>query len=318
MAAKPERFGMQIMDMRQLRYFEGVARYGSFTHAAARLAIAQPALGIQVRKLERELGTQLFTRSARGAELTEAGRALLESARRILADVEATRQSIRDLGGPMRGRLRLGLAPNVSAAFTVPIVERARELMPRLELSIVESLSSDLVDLVLSNRIDLALAYSVRPAAGLLSRVLLQDEAALVEPRKGGAHDGPIEFAEAMARPLILPGSAHRLRNLVDQQAKKLGLRPNVIFEVQWPSTTLALVASGFGATIMSRVVSLPVPSQRFVSRVLVKPRVRYPLSIVRRDAPASKSEKVMTEIIEKVAAQVAGNGAARLAGEAA
>ena len=318
MAAMPERFGIQIMDMRQLRYFEGVARYGSFTHAAARLAIAQPALGIQVRKLERELGTPLFTRSARGAELTEAGRALLESARRILADVEATRQSIRDLGGPMRGRLRLGLAPNVlggvhradrrarARADAAPGAQHRREPVERPRRPGA------------FDRIDLALAYSVRPAAGLLSRALLQDEAALVEPRKGGAHDGLIEFAEAMARPLILPGPAHRLRNLVDQQAKKLGLRPNVVFEVQWPSTTLALVASGFGATIMSRVVSLPVPSQRFVSRVLVKPRVRYPLSIVRRDAPASKSEKAMTEIIEKVAAQVAVNGAARLAGEAA
>jgi len=300
------------MDMRQLRYFEGVARYGSFTHAAARLAVAQPALGIQVRKLERELGTPLFNRSARGAELTEAGRALLESARRILADVETTRQSIRDLAGPVRGRLRLGLAPNVSAAFSVPVVERARKLAPSLELSIVESLSSDLVDLVLAGRIDLAIAYSVRSAAGIVSRTLLQDEAALIEPRRGGAQDGPIDFAEAMARPLILPGPEHRLRHLLEQHAKKIGRRPNVVFEVQWPTTTLALVASGFGATIMSRVVGLPVSPQRFVSRPLVRPRVRYPLSLVRRDAPASKAEKAMTEIIEKVAAEVLdANGAA-------
>lgn len=292
------------LDIRQLRYFEAVARLGSFTSAASKLAVAQPALGVQVRKLEEELGTKLFTRSARGAELTDSGRALYESACRILGDVEATRTSIRDMEGPVRGPVRLGLASSVSAAITVPLVELSRALLPRVQLTIAESLSSDLIDSLLAGRIDMAIAFNVAPTAGLSSRMLLYDEAALIEQRSSAADDGPIELAEALSRPLIMPSRAHRLRVNVDQQAKKLGLAPKILFEVQWPTTTLALVERGYGATIMSRVAARHMASPNLVFRPIVRPRLRSPLFIARRESGRlSKADKAIYEILEKAVA---------------
>jgi LysR family nitrogen assimilation transcriptional regulator len=283
-----------------MRYFEAVARFGSFTHASSKLAVAQPALGVQVRKLEEELGTQLFTRSARGVELTDAGGALLESARRILAEVERTKKTIRDRVGPARGPLRLGLTPSVSAAITIPLVERSRALLPDVHLSIVENVSSDLTDLLLGERLDMALAFDVRPTKGLSSRMLLQDEAVLIDRRTPTAAPGPVEFADALTRRLILPSRPHRMRVLIEQHAKKLRIEPNVVFEVQWPATTLALVEHGLGATIVSKIIAQSMSTRRLAARPITRPKIRYPLFLVRPEStPPTKAERAMEQILE-------------------
>ena len=296
------------MDLRQMRYFEAVARFGSFTHASSKLAVAQPALGVQVRKLEEELGTQLFTRSARGVELTDAGRALLESARRILAEVEKTKKAIRDRVGPARGPLRLGLTPSVSAAITIPLIERSRALLPDVQLSIVENVSSDLIDLLLGERLDMALAFDVRPTKALSSRMLLQDEAVLIELRTPATLRGPVEFADALTRRLILPSRPHRMRVLIEQHAKKLRIEPNVVFEVQWPATTLALVEHGLGATIVSKIIAQSMSTRRLAARPITRPKISYPLFLVRPEStPPTKAERAMEQILETMVKETFG-----------
>ena len=291
-----------------MRYFEAVARFGSFTHASSKLAVAQPALGVQVRKLEEELGTQLFTRSARGVELTDAGDALLEPARRILAEVEKTKKTIRDRAGPARGPLRLGLTPSVSAALTIPLIERSRALLPDVRLSIVENVSSDLTDLLLGERLDMALAFDVRPTKGLCSRMLLQDEAFLIELRTPATPRGPVEFADALTRRLILPSRPHRMRVLIEQHAKKLRIEPNVVFEVQWPATTLALVEHGLGATIVSKIIAQSMSTRRLAARPITRPKISYPLFLVRPEStPPTKAERAMEQILETMVKETFG-----------
>jgi len=294
------------LDIRQLRYFESVARLGSFTQAAARLAVAQPALGVQIRKLEGELETQLFVRSSRGAELTEAGQELLKAARRILADVEAAKNSICDLNGPLRGYLRVGLPSSISALLAIRVMEIARETLPRVKLSLMESRSGELVDALIDERLDVALAFDVQAAIGISRRPLLQDEAALIEPLSPDVGHGPIDFADALVRPLILPSSPHRLRVLVDQQAARLRIKPAVVSEVQWPTTALRLVAQSFGATIMSQVVAQSYSIPNLAFRPIVRPKLRYPLYLVRRTGgPLLRPEKAMHQILERVVAEM-------------
>ena len=87
------------MDIRQLRYFSAIAEAGSFTKAAERVRIAQPALGLQIKKLEEELGTVLLVRHSRGVQVTEAGALLLRHAGSILQLVEDARLEVMDLSG---------------------------------------------------------------------------------------------------------------------------------------------------------------------------------------------------------------------------
>src|SRR5919201_7158914 len=103
------------MQLHQLRYFLAVAGTRHFTRAAASVHVAQPSLSKQIRTLERELGSPLFSRARGNVTLTPAGETLLPLARRILADVETARREVQDLTGLRRGRVRLGATPSLFA-----------------------------------------------------------------------------------------------------------------------------------------------------------------------------------------------------------
>src|SRR3954447_26527801 len=96
------------MELRQLRYFEAVARHSGFTRAAEQLHVAQSAVSAQVRALEAELGTALFTRTTRRVALTEAGELVLHRARRALTELDGARTDLADLAAVLTGRVALG------------------------------------------------------------------------------------------------------------------------------------------------------------------------------------------------------------------
>src|SRR5947208_6945260 len=96
------------MELRQLRYFAAVARHGNFTRAAEELHLAQSALSQQVRRLERELGVELLSRTTRRVELTQAGEIALRRATRILSEAGALTGDLDELSGLVRGRLVIG------------------------------------------------------------------------------------------------------------------------------------------------------------------------------------------------------------------
>ncbi|MEO7150479.1 MAG: LysR family transcriptional regulator, partial [Burkholderiaceae bacterium] len=155
------------MDLNQLATFVQVAELGSFTRAANALKVAQPALSRQVRLLEVELRQSLFERTGRGVELTEAGRRLLAHGRIILAQVERALQDLEDQRGAATGRLVIGLPPSVSRRLTGPLVQAFRERYPRAALSVVEGLSTYLLEWLTLGRIDCAVVYNATPASAL-------------------------------------------------------------------------------------------------------------------------------------------------------
>src|SRR3954454_24158870 len=113
------------MDLRHLRYFIAVAEEGHITRAAERLGMQQPPLSQRIKAIERELDVQLFRRKARGVELTEAGRALLEDARAILRHLDRALETTRRTGRGEQGRLCIGIAPTALFHPFVPRVIRA-------------------------------------------------------------------------------------------------------------------------------------------------------------------------------------------------
>src|SRR5215212_8870621 len=101
------------MEIHQLNYFIAVAEHSHFTRAAAALHVAQPSVSQQVRKLETELGAELFHRLKRRVTLTEAGEALLPWARRIVASVDAARADVQELSNLERGHITIGATPSI-------------------------------------------------------------------------------------------------------------------------------------------------------------------------------------------------------------
>src|SRR5260370_8527658 len=135
------------MEFRQLRYFLAVAEHLHFTDAAAHLGIAQPPLSQQILKLEREIGTQLFIRHPRRVELTEAGRLLRESARRIVEDAQQAFVEVQNAGRGETGRLSLGFAGStVFHPAVATTMQRYRHAYARVSISCEESNSSRLPD----------------------------------------------------------------------------------------------------------------------------------------------------------------------------
>jgi DNA-binding transcriptional LysR family regulator len=176
------------MELRHLRYFVIVAEEGHVTRAAERLDMQQPPLSVQIKRLERELAVQLFRRKPRGVELTEAGHALLEDAREILARAERAVERTQRAARGEQGRISVGITPTSTYHPFVPQVIRSfREAFPLVLVTLEEFRSHELVDRLQHERIDVAFVR-MPPAnpSGIVVRPLLEEPMVLALPK---AHD---------------------------------------------------------------------------------------------------------------------------------
>lgn len=167
-------------ELRQLRYFVVVAEELNFSRAATRLHMAQPPLSVAIRRLEDELGTDLFVRTSREVKLTGAGEALLEGARRTLAEAERAVSAARRAGAGALGRLRLAFS--WSARFdTLPALARAlRAARPDVELITQEMWNAPMCDALQSGQVDAAVSLCPEPGPGLASEPLRRERAVVV------------------------------------------------------------------------------------------------------------------------------------------
>jgi DNA-binding transcriptional LysR family regulator len=174
----PEPLGLPgVPELRHLRYFVAVAEELNFSRAATRLHMAQPPLSVAIRQLERELGADLFVRTSREVRLTEAGRALLDGARRTLAEADRAVAAAKRAGTGELGRLRVAFS--WSARFeTLPALGRAfRAGHPDVELLSQEMWNAQMIPALRSGTIDVAVSLVPELAAEVASEVIRQEHA---------------------------------------------------------------------------------------------------------------------------------------------
>ncbi|GAB2587874.1 LysR family transcriptional regulator [Nitrincola alkalisediminis] len=243
------------MDLKQIEYFVRVAELGSFTKASIDLNIAQPALSRQVRLLEVELGQSLLLRNGRGVSPTEGGKLLLEHGRGIMYQIERTREELSKLKGSLVGRVAVGMPPSLSKLLTLPLVNRFNQVLPDVSLSISEGLSSQMAEALQSGNLDIALLYNAQAADDIELLPLGRERLYLV--RKGTTADR-IHVGDAISlktlthERLITPSSHNAMRLFLQSEMVNLGLRPNIILEIDGVAIILDLVASGQGAGVLS------------------------------------------------------------------
>ncbi|MBN9052531.1 MAG: LysR family transcriptional regulator [Hyphomicrobium sp.] len=192
------------MEIKQLRYFVTVANAASFTRASNILHVSQPALGLQIKKLEDELGASLFHRHSRGVEVTEAGAELLKHAEHILEKVTAATAALRAPRIQAKQRVRIGMAPSIAAMFAQE-VSAAIAQHPGVQLDLVEATSTILSEMVLSDSVDFALSCETLPLPPTNREHLLDEPLFFVR----SAHDGvpretSITFKEAARHPIVI------------------------------------------------------------------------------------------------------------------
>lgn len=248
------------MEFRHLKYFVVVAEERHFTRAAERLGMAQPPLSQQVRKLEREIGAQLFHRLTRGVELTDAGRVLYEDAKRIVDQVEQAKTRALSAARGQTGHIRVGFASSVVFHPVIAEIVRAyREAHPDVRLSPSESNVSALIDDLLAERIDLAIIRQTSQESERVKIEPLFDEDMLMvlPPQHELAGRTSISLHSIAQETLIMfpRAIAPVLYDEVISACQRAGFSPRLGQESTQVASAVSLVAAGFGVSIVPRSI---------------------------------------------------------------
>lgn len=241
------------MELRQLEYFLAILETGSFSAAAEKLYLSQSSLSKQIIKLERELGQPIFTRNSRPVALTDAGRALAQTAPDMVLAWERLR------GELAAGGLSLAVTQILAHYGLAERLAHFSRTYPQFNLQISERDNGEIPRLLESGQAELAIFRWDGEEDGRLERLsLCTDELALLVPRShplsGG---GPVSLRALAGEKFILLGGGTHLQSTIGRCLERAGLTPDVIYEGSNTDTIRALVATNSGISIMlSRIAA--------------------------------------------------------------
>ena len=279
------------LDLRALRSFVAVASAGSISSAAQSLHIAQPALSVQIKQLEEQLGAALFDRHPRGVVLTAVGERLLGHAVEILRRVDVAYDDVRQAVDQPSGRVAIALPQSVAKFVTVPLVQAVVRQWPLIQLQMVEMSSGYIPQQLLNGLVDIGMTFGTEDDARMRFMHVLQEELVFVTTAQQLAqhHCGPAGSTAHMALqnvapfPMVLPTTAQSLRRVIDAYMAKAGVAPRIVVEVNTIHEILALVAAGIGSTILSSAaVSDLLAARQLLALPIVQPAMSRSISACR------------------------------------
>jgi LysR family hca operon transcriptional activator len=250
------------MELRHLRYFVAVAEAGSLTMAAEQnLHTSQPSLSRQIRDLEDEVGTQLLRRSARGIELTPAGRAFLDHARSVLSEVEAAAEAARRVAHPAKPRFAMGFLTGHELTWMPKALQILHDELPNIDVMISSQYSPLLANALLKGTVDAAFLRRERGVPDLAFRLLVKEPLVVILPS-----DHHLAALKAISpRDLAgetfvtVSGTAPVLRVVIDNYLKRSGINITPAHEADHLAMGMSLIASTRGVGL------LPAYAQNFL-----------------------------------------------------
>jgi len=260
---------MANISLRQLRYFDVLARLEHFGRAAEACSITQPALSVQIKELESELGATLFERSPRRVRLTGFGEEIRQRVTDILTSVDELGDLARASGDRLTGRLRLGIIPTIAPYLLPRIIDRISRDHSGVELHVRESRTLTLVEELTNGRIDAAIVALPISEPEFEEVALFDEEFVLVRPE--ASRGDPVPSAETLGRMrLLLLEEGHCFRD----QAVSFCNLPSVLsrdgLDASSLSTLVQMVSGGIGVTLIPEMAvdvetnSAPVAIDRF------------------------------------------------------
>lgn len=245
------------MDTQQLKAFMLVADVGSFSEAAEKLHLTQPAISKRVAQLEEHLGTPLFDRIGRNVSLTEAGRALLPHARDVELQLQAAERAVRDLDGEVAGQLSLATSHHIGLHRLPPVLSAFSKAFPAVQIDIDFMDSEQAYDLTLRGAVELAVVtLAPTPQAHIVTHTAWEDPLAfMVNPDHPLANKRKIDLATLSALPAILPGMNTYTGQIVKQLFDQRELALNVSMATNYLETIRMMTAVGLGWTVLPRTM---------------------------------------------------------------
>ncbi|MEU4721224.1 LysR substrate-binding domain-containing protein [Nonomuraea dietziae] len=242
------------MELRQLEYFVAVAEERNFTRAAERVHISQSGVSAQIRQLERELGAELFDRSARTATLTVAGKAALQHARAALAAAVALGQAVDEVSDLIRGRLTVGMVIGCTVTPLFDALAAFHRAHPGVELSLVEDNSDRLVEGVRAGALDLALIGAAAATPEDLEAWTIIDERLVAAVPTGHplAKRQAITLRELGAYPIVCMPQGTGLRTVFDRACAAQDLHPAIALQASASDAIADLAVRGLGVAVLS------------------------------------------------------------------
>jgi len=242
------------MELRHLRYFVAVAEEKSITVAATRrLRTAQPSLSRQLRELETEVGAELMTRSARGIELTAAGKVFLDHARLALAQVEAAAAAARRAAHPEERTLALGFLSGCEPQWLPGVMHVLREELPRIEVTISSKHSPQLAEGLATGKLDAAFLRPEERYPDLVYKVLVREPLIVVLPSDHRlASRQAISLKDLAGETFIgMADQAPVLRSLIEDYIRRSGIDIRPTHRVEYLSMAMSVVASTRGVALL-------------------------------------------------------------------
>jgi LysR family hca operon transcriptional activator len=250
------------MELRHLRYFVAVAEEGSLTVAAEkRLHTAQPSLSRQIRDLEYEVGVPLLVRSARGVELTPAGRAFLEHARRALIEAEAATEAARQAAEPGKPVLSIGFLTGQEVDWLPRATRVLRDELPNMEIRVSSQYSPQLAEELQRGKIDIGF-MRIEPKADIEYRVVAREPLVVILPSDHRLAAMKEVDPRELEKELFIGFSQtpHVLRDVVNGYFERLGLDTRPTHLIDNFAMGISLVASTRGVAL------LPAYAENFLS----------------------------------------------------
>jgi len=260
---------MKNATLKQLRYFDALARHCHFGRAAEACAISQPALSMQIKELEENLGGVLLDRGAQHVWLTRFGEEIAQRVRDILRSVDELGDFARASQGRLVGRLRLGMIPTIAPYLLPAVIGNLTRLHPELDIHVRETLTPRLIQELAEGRLDTAIVALPVSEPSLTEVALFAENFLLVRP---GRDEGtPVPTGETLREMrLLLLEEGHCFRDQALSFCKMQASPPREVLDASSLSTLVQMVSAGIGVTLIPEMAvavetrSAPVSVARF------------------------------------------------------
>lgn len=246
--------------LRQLRYFEALARHGHFGRAAEACSISQPALSVQIKELEETLGVELFERSARQLRLSAFGEEFLLRVRDILRSVDELGDLARAHRKHLVGRLRIGVIPTVAPYLLPGMISALTRENPDLDIHVRETVTPKLLQELAEGRLDTAIVALPVSEPSLTEMPLFEENFVLVRPKEDAGKPVPNREMLREMRLLLLE-EGHCFREQALSFCDMGAVRPREILDGSSLSTLVQMVGAGIGVTLIPEI-AMPVETR--------------------------------------------------------